>query len=168
MRICESINVLNLIRPFLIAILDDEYNGYSKETYARNGPLLLKSEYSELSVNAPGYRLVGYRRWDGLRTDKFTKAKERKSTFNRWIMHLEDIIKNISDEDRFEHTVDALIVETESDKHYYQEIALACRNLTVILQKAPSDKAFVELVSARESATHKMTELREQECSPSN
>lgn len=82
-------------------------------------------------------------------------------------MHLEDIIKNISDEDRFEHTVDALIVETESDKHYYQEIMLACRNLTAILQKAPSDKAFVELVSVlRESAIHKMTELRENvECS---
>ena len=55
----ESINVFRTDKTLLNRYIRlDDYNGYSKETYARNGALL-KSEYSELSVdNAPGYRLV--------------------------------------------------------------------------------------------------------------
>lgn len=82
-------------------------------------------------------------------------------------MDLDSIIKNISVEDKFEHTVDVLIAETEGDEKSYSDIMNACINLSGIMNKAPRDEDFLSLVEVlSQSALERMTELRKNvECS---
>ena len=75
-------------------------------------------------------------------------------------MDLAAIVNNITEE-KFEHTVDVLIAETEADERCYSEIMDACLNLKSIISKAPQDDAFEDMLKVlTNSALARMAELR--------